>query len=438
VLPPKLVLLFAGLALTLQADVHNLTLAQALELAARENPEVLLARLDQQRSQDDVRIAQSPFRPKVTSGAGIAYTYGYPNSIDGSAPSLFQARTDMALFNRPESYRLSAARELARGSQYGAQAKAEDAAYRTADLFLAATQSAHVADTLDQEIPTLEKVDQTMQAAVSGGSELPIEAKRATLNLAMARERAANARLDVDYGEMMLAIVLGYPAADRVHPVESDALKVDAPTSETEAADQAIRNNRELRQMQSSILAKQLDLRSYKSERLPQVGLVAQYALFDKQNYQQYFQKFQANNVQLGASITIPLLVGPAGKASADQAAIDMEKLRVQVQQVRNRIISDTRRSYQQWEKANNIRDLARMQLDLARESLSVLLAQNAEGRVPLRQLEEARVEESDRWIALYDAEADVLRAKFAILRQMGTLLSSVRDTGAHDTGARP
>jgi outer membrane protein len=435
VLPPKFAFLFAGLALTIQADVHNLTLAQALEIAARENPEVLLARLDQQRSQDDIRIAQGPFRPKVTSGAGIAYTYGYPNSIDGSAPSLFQVRTDMALFNRPESYRLSAARELARGSQYGAQAKAEDAAFRTVDLFLAASQSAHEADTLEQEVPTLAKVEQATNAAVSGGSELPLEGKRAVVNLALTRARAANTRLDVDYSEMMLAIVLGYPASDRVHPVDSDAMNVKTPTSETDAADEAIRNNRELRQMQSSILAKELDLRSYKSERLPQVGLVAQYALFDKQNYQQYFQKFQANNVQLGVSITIPLLVGPAGKASADQAAIDMAKLRIQMQQVRNRIISDTRRSYQQWQKATNIRDLTRMQLDLARESLGVLLAQNNEGRVMMRQVEQARLEESDKWMALYDAEADVTRAKFAILREMGTLLVSVRDTSP---GSRP
>ena len=95
-------LLFASLV---SAEVHSLTLQQALELAARQNPEVALARLDEQRAEQGVQVALDPFRPKVYGGSGLAYTYGYPNSIDGNAPSLIELKTDMAIFNRPKSYR---------------------------------------------------------------------------------------------------------------------------------------------------------------------------------------------------------------------------------------------------------------------------------------------------------------------------------------------
>jgi outer membrane protein TolC len=95
--------------------------------------------------------------------------------------------------------------------------------------------------------------------------------------------------------------------------------------------------------------------------------------------------------------------------------------------QTRNRIISDTRRSYEQYKKAQSIRDLSRMQLDLAREQLTVLLAQNQEGRTALADVEKARLDESDRWMAFYDSEAQVTRAKLMILREMGTLLASVQ-----------
>ena len=78
----------------------------------------------------------------------------------------------------------------------------------------------------------------------------------------------------------------------------------------------ALRNNRELRQMQSNVLAKELDVRSFKAARLPQVDLVAQYALFAKYNYVNYFQKFQRNNFQIGASVAFPLLIGSASKVS--------------------------------------------------------------------------------------------------------------------------
>jgi outer membrane protein TolC len=113
------------------------------------------------------------------------------------------------------------------------------------------------------------------------------------------------------------------------------------------------------------------------------------------------------------------------------QAYTDLAKLRIQMNQVRNRILTDTRRSYEQWKKAENLRDLSRMQLDLAREELTVLLAQNGEGRVPMSQVEQARIDESNRWIGLFDSEAQVTRAKLAVLRQMGTLLGSVRAEAA-------
>jgi outer membrane protein TolC len=424
---PRIAIAFFFIAGAASAEVHSLTLQQTLEIAARQNPEVALARLDEQRAEQGVKVAIDPFRPKVYGGSGLAYTSGYPNTIGGNAPSLFEAQTQMAIYNRPKSYQVAAARETARGSQFGAQAKADEVAYQAADLFLAASQAEHTGQTITSQLPSLQKVEQAMTAAVNEGSELPLEQKRASVNLAMSQERLSEAQMDQDYYEMMLAIVLGYPATDRVKPVDSDLSQTPTPPSEDEAADTALRNNRELRQMQSNVLAKELDMRSFKSARLPQVDLVAQYSLFAKYNYVNYFQKFQRNNFQIGASITIPLLIGSASNGLALQTATDMQKIRIQMGQVRNRIIADTRRSYEQWKKAENMRELSRKQLDLAREELTVLLAQNGEGRVPMSSVEKARLEEGDRWIALYDAETQVTRAKLAILRQTGTLLAVIR-----------
>ncbi len=408
------------------AETHSFTLPQALEIAAKQNPDVALSRLDTQRAEASVRVAQDPFRPKVYGGSGLAYTYGYPNSIEGNAPSLFQVKTDMAIFDRSKSYAVVSARETARGAQQGAQSKAEEVAYQAADIFLTASQVEHEGDSLSHQLPSLQSVLDTMTAAVNEGTELPLEQKRAQLNLASSRQRMEAARLDADYYEMLLAVALGYPATDRVKPVESQLSLIASPPSENQAADTAMRNNKELRQMQSNVLAKQMDVRSFNAQRLPKVDLVAQYALFAKYNYVNYFQKFQRNNFQLGASVTIPILTGTAASGYAQQAYTDMQKIRIQMDQVRNRIMSDTRRTYEQWQKAASLRDLSRLQLDFAREELTVLLAQNGEGRTPLSRVEQARIEESNRWIAFYEADLQELRAKLAILRQTGTLLSAI------------
>ena len=430
VLRPKGILLFFAMSGVVCAEVHSLTLRQALELTVRQNPDVALARLDQERQIAGVQVALDPFRPKVYMGSGLAYTYGYPNSIEGSAPSLFQLRTDMALYNRPKSFQVASAREAVRTAQLEAQAKADEVAYQAADLFLSASQVEHESETLGNQIPILRRVVATMSAAVNEGSELPLELKRARVNLSMSEQRLDAARLDADYYEMELAIIVGFPATDRVKPVDSEALDIAVPENENEAADAAIRSNRQLREMQSNIFAKEMELKSYRSYRYPQVDLVAQYALFAKYNYANYFQKFQRNNFQIGASITIPLFIGSAAGGLAAQAYADVQKLRIQMNETRNRILADTRRNYDTWKKAETIRNLSRMQLDLAREELSVLLAQNQEGRVPMSRVEQARVEEGNRWMAFYDSDLQALRAKLAVLKEGGDLLAVVRGTG--------
>jgi outer membrane protein TolC len=418
--------LFAGV---ISAEVHSLTLEQTLELAARQNPDVLLAILDERYAVASVQVARDPFRPKIYGGSGLAYTYGYPNTIEGNAPSIFQVRTDMALYNKPKTYAIAAAREQARAFEYGAEAKADAAAYEAADLFLSANEMEHQDESISGQIPSLKKVVEAMGAAVSEGSELPVELRRAEVNLAMSQERVGSARLDAEYYEMKLAVALGYPATDRVKPIDSELPRSVKLPPVDEALEKALTESKELRQMQANMLAKELDVRSFKSARKPQVDLVAQYALFARYNYQYYFpnSKFQHNNFQIGAAVTIPLLVGAARQGQLEQSYTDLQKLRIQTDQVRNRILTDTRRSYEQLEKAESLRDLYRKRLDLAREDLTVVLAQNGEGRVPMSRVEQARVDESDRWVELFDAEAQVTRAKLAILRQMGTLVAAVR-----------
>ncbi len=413
-------------ALLARAEVHSLTLQQALAIAARQNPEVMLARLDDQRAREGVRVAKDPFTPKVYGGSGLAYTYGYPNSIEGNAPSLFEAKTDMAIYDRPKMYQLSSAKETARGTQFAAQAKADDVAYRTASLFLDAKQAELEAKMLSDQVPALQTVINVIDANIKEGTELPIELRRSKVSLAQAQQRLESQTLDEDYYQMLLAVILGFPASDRVVPQTASLPKIADPTSEDEAMSVALRNNKDLRQMESTVLSKELELRSYKAMRLPRANLVAQYALFAKYNYEQYFQKFQRNNGQIGASITIPLLIGSASRGYAEQAIIDMQKIRVQMNQVRNRVITDTRRSYQIWKKAQTVRDLAQMQLDLARENLTVLLAQKTEGRALPSDVEKARVEENNRWLEIYEAETQVTRAQLSIMREMGTLMASL------------
>ena len=113
----SLLLLLAS-AILLRADIRSMTLRQALETAARQNPEIMLARLDEEKSRHAVQVARDPFLPRITVGSGLAYSNGFPMSIEGSAPSVVQAQAAQYVFNRPQSLEVAKAREEVRGARH--------------------------------------------------------------------------------------------------------------------------------------------------------------------------------------------------------------------------------------------------------------------------------------------------------------------------------
>ncbi len=409
------------------AEVHPLTLRQAVEIALNQNPDLVLSRLEQQKSQAAIRIAQDPFAPKVYAGSGLAKVWGYPTSIEGSAPSIIQTRTDMALFNRPKTYELARVRETARGAEIDTQSKTDQIAYQTATLFLDTQQMARSAQSLQLEVESLKRVSSAVSAQVEEGRQLPIENKRVAVDLARSNQRFMALSGDLDYAQASLAVVLGYTAADRVQPVEEERAALEIPASEQAAAELALENSKDIRKIESQLQAKGFEVKENDAARLPVVNLVAQYALFAKSNYQNFFTRFQRNNGELGVSIQIPLLIGSASKGISAQAQTDILELRTQLNQTRNRIQLDTRKTYREMQKAAAAQEVARLDLDYVRDQLSLLLAQLGEGRATQQQLDNARLTEQEKWIAFYDAQHALENARLDLLRQTGTLRAALR-----------
>ena len=72
-------------------------------------------------------------------------------------------------------------------------------------------------------------------------------------------------------------------------------------------------------------------------------------------------------------------------------------------------------------------RQVTKAELDLAHEQLSILLAQMNEGRAALKQVEEARFNEDEKWIAFYDAQFNAEKARLMVLRHTGELAAALR-----------
>jgi outer membrane protein len=422
----NLALAFAA-ASTLHAETHALTLRQSVELALKQNPDIVLARLDEEKIRQGVRVARDPFTPRLTVGSGLAYSNGFPMSISGSAPSVFQAQANMSIFNRQKSLEVAQTKEDARGAAFATANKRDEAAYRAAVLYLDAERAARLAEVTRRDIDSRRRILDAVQAQVQEGRALPLAQKQAELAIAQARQAALELDDQRDSAETTLAIALGFPAEDRVKPIEEPRAAPPLPATQEEAVITAVAANNELRQLQSQMSSKQLEIRGDKAARLPRVDLVAQYALLAKfNNYAQYYNAFQRNNGEIGASFQVPIFSGSGIGGQVAQAEIDITHLRTEMGNVRNRIASDLQQSYRDVSKAQGASDVARLDLDVAREQISVDLAQMQEGRLPMSVLEEARVTENAKWIALYDAQYALEKARWSVLRLTGQLAAAV------------
>ncbi|MBI5084795.1 MAG: TolC family protein, partial [Acidobacteria bacterium] len=221
---------------------------------------------------------------------------------------------------------------------------------------------------------------------------------------------------------------LSLSPADPITPAgeqrDLPGLRADASTAVAEA----LSDNREIRKLEADLAAKNMEVRGHRAARLPKVDLVAQYGLLAKFNhYEDYFNSFQRHNGQVGVSIQVPVFASSADEARAAQAEIESRRIRFQINDLRSRIEANTRTAWQKVSDAESAREVARLDLDLAREQVSLVLAQMEEGRATMKQVEEARFQEQERWLGLYDAGYQAELARFEVLRHTNALVAALR-----------
>ncbi len=410
------------------AETRTLTLKQALDLALKQNPDLILARLDEQKAREQVRISSDPFSPKVFAGSGLAWAYGFPSSIDGSAPSIVQVRTNMSLYDKAQSYLVAEARETAHGAGIGVEQKRNEVIYSVASAYIDAENDARALEAARQEDSELDRVKQLTQARVEAGQELAHAAAVANVAELDAKHRVTVLDGQLSKAERSLAAVLGMNPGDRVHAADDEVPSLQVPVSEEQAIANALSNSPELRKLSSDLAAKALELKSYKAYRLPKVDLVAQYSLLSKfDNYTEYFQRFQYNNAELGASFSIPLLSGHSAKAYIASSEIDADKIRAQVAQTRTRIQNDIEDAFADFRVADEGRQVALEYLNVTRDSTTQDLARLREGQVLPAQVEQDRADEQTRWRAYYDSLATAEKARLNVLRLTGTLEAALQ-----------
>src|SRR4051812_30782283 len=79
--------------------VEHVDIRQAVEAALRNSPEVAFAQAEYNVAKATVDVNKAEFRPNLYTGSGAAYTYGFPQTLEGAAPSIVNLSYIQSLFN---------------------------------------------------------------------------------------------------------------------------------------------------------------------------------------------------------------------------------------------------------------------------------------------------------------------------------------------------
>ena len=96
------VLWIVGLPALGLAESMNLTLEGTLQRASEISQQVLIAKTGTQTAAARKDLEKAPFGPHLSVGTGVAGTYGFPLSIEGAAPSLFNVNYIQTLYDRKQ------------------------------------------------------------------------------------------------------------------------------------------------------------------------------------------------------------------------------------------------------------------------------------------------------------------------------------------------
>ncbi len=406
--------------------VTQLTLKRAVELALRNSRDIDLAKLHASVTNMTVGVDRSKFLPNFFTGSGYEYSSGFPLAPGGGVPALFDLVYTQSVYNPLAKGQLRADELRAKEQNASLDSVRDAVMVQTANVFLELTNIRHSLDLLRTERDDAQKITDLVRDRVSAGYELPIEETKAELSAAKIEQRVAHDEGREDALEAQLRDMLGLQPDQPLELIAEDLPPAaERPVSELVA--QALESSAELRHAETERLAKDEILKGVRGNRWPSVDLVGNYSvLSNTNNFSVFFKKFQRNNVNVGAQVTIPIFAAQTN-AAISLAQEDANAAALEARNKRSQLELQVRSQAHMVHELELARDVARLDLKLAQENVQVLQAQFDEGRATLQVLERAHLDENDKWLAFLDADLQRQQASLALLQATGQVSSILK-----------
>ena len=393
----------------------------AIELALKNSATIGLSQADLQRARSVVRQTKDVFLPQMVLGSGLGASYGFPLSLEGAAPSIFNVNFQGDLINLAQRNYIKAARSDVDVT------KAQNADRRN-DVIMETAMDYVQLDLLDSSLTIQKEQQQSAQKfqdivaqRIQAGLDSDVEGTRAKLAGARTRLDIAQTQAAADQLRLRLSQLTGLPVA-AIQTSTETIPEMPAVPQDQDLPDEALKNNPVVRIADAAAQAKEFRARGERKQLYPAIDFVGQYAVLARfNNYDEFFQKFQRHNLTAGIAIRFPFF-NPVQRAAADAAEADAAKSRKEAQNVKEQVSTETLKLQRSVEQLAAAREVAQLEHKLAQADIESTHAKIESGAASIKDEENARVAEHERYTAFLNSSFELDRAQIQLMRQIGQL----------------
>src|SRR5712664_3104935 len=398
-----------------------LTLKRAIELALQNSKEIQVAKIEASVADHAAQVTKAQFMPNLYAGSGAGYTLGIPETPGGRAPSIFNVTYTEQVFNEPLRGQAKETQEQSKAQKIALEDTKNSVITRTAMAYLELGKVRHSLELLRKEQESAEKILQVTQERQGEGYELPVDVTKAQLTKAQVIQRILQLEGREDELEVFLRYQLGFSEAQAIE-VTPEELPGEAEQAGDNLVAMAMTHNAGLQLAASDVRAKEFRLKGEKRGHLPTLELVSVYSVLAKyNNYQQFFNAFQRNNFNAGVNVQVPIFSAHV-KAAVGLAQVNLDAARAVLGNKKSEVSAEVRQKTRRVREMDAAKEVARLELQLAQQNVSVLQAQFAEGKLNLREMEKARLNENEKWMAYLDANFQKQQSQLELLKTAGQL----------------
>ncbi|HEY7305395.1 MAG TPA: TolC family protein [Bryobacteraceae bacterium] len=364
----------------------QLSLAQAVERAIAQNPEVQIADLEAAESQEDRKIARSTLLPQASLNASesirrlnvetlIGHELPMFGQISGpfqamaAGPSFFVPIFDLGLWKR---YR--AAKERVGASHADDQTRREEISLLVVSQYLGVLRATANVDASKSRIELAQALLDQARALHKAGVATQVDEVRAGVRLRQEQQRLIVAQTDAQTALYALDRLLNLPPEQEIQATGTKRFFETSDIPPAATIETAIRNRPELASAEFSEHAAEAERSAAKAASLPSI------------RFQGTWEEAGRNlpgmipTYEYEAAISIPLFTGGRISAEKRRAQIQVKRAAQAELDVRNRITEQVKSSIAEWRAARNEVNVANDALRLAQQELNLARGRFAAG----------------------------------------------------------